>query len=620
MIHKLYITILSLFIIAQSSKGEMPYNEIQAHGREIGGIDEAKLTNITYVDHFDFISSSAKFKTINLTPGHSIKYVCGNEALRNQGTVKMYPQNPITQTLDTAVRHQYDESIRNVLNNNDIFRSTNKLVYYFNHIESKNDYYLITYPKDTIITAKNPEEFSINIACEWHKMGPNGYPLFKWLEITFADVYPMPYGCGSVHNHIFVNYLPNTNEVKKEITATECVIRAEPSMIIGLICDENEDVDPPDCFQDVASAKKLEVSQYMDTNFKYMTVNTSFRLFKVPDNSIKDKIIFYCRCVVKSDKETEEREKKETAKISVISIPRYNCNFFHYLRTPGISTTEIELCRGEVHPGGSFYIRSRVDGPIKEYKHYNYESKFFPDIKEEGTALMFAGSNEKFRTIVNVSEYMAFSGFTIESHEYADGSIHMEFTYPENAIVVMKTPTHTLEYEVVIRDSNYKLKAFMGIAYIYIAPSDPYTYGCGAGDNGIFREERSQYTVTKSHTSHGETNVVICKVESQEMTPIGFYCPPNAILDPPDCFNSVFLASTGRVVPLSEVAPYARALSSRNLKILDFVMSKEIKEQEATRAAEVIECKCNTLQGDLLAAIKVGIGQPTDDHGRPRHS
>ncbi|CDR96673.1 hypothetical protein BBBOND_0305770 [Babesia bigemina] len=133
---------------------------------------------------------------------------------------------------------------------------------------------------------------------------------------------------------------------------------------------------------------------------------------------------------------------------------------------------------------------------------------------------------------------------------------------------------------------------------IDLETTDPYMQGCGVtySSTELFKPE-----TPKLYDADGELQFG-CQIDIQTAKEAAFYCPAPYVLDPPNCFNQVYVED--EVKNLSEISQSMIASASNHFVILNFD-SARIGPGETLRQTPPLECRCVTVKGVTLSTIKV---------------
>ncbi|AFZ79587.1 hypothetical protein BEWA_024360 [Theileria equi strain WA] len=577
---------------------------IEKIGRGVGtALNYAVFSKkVAYSSPEDFDPEGETFASFTLAPGDSIKYYCGRPCDRRSGRIKMYPEDPRRQTLAPMVNSGFKDSIKRVLNNFDVFRSDRTLIYY--SCDFLGGGYLIQYPRDAIIVSKNLD-FSLNFACVFEDV-------YRWVEIKFKNVMPMPYGCGSGDAELFDNLLPlgGLSSMHHIRYSPVCEIVPEPGMIIGIYCATGETFDGKECFEQRTDEDGDEPLLY-DPEFKFTGLASKLHLFKVPKEGFPKDVSFRCKCFNPAD--------QLTSLLKIVSSRESVCDFKASLDEAGGELNKIVAvpCRKELHPGDSLRIITPLDDSVVKYSDLYFTSKFAP-----GTDTVFAQDlQENVVKAVPLTDVVASTGLSVEVVVApGDRGYKLEdydwvakkrrvapqehvIRYKKDSILVLKTEHANLTYEwqlhlagVMSRDRESIVRRTISVGLI---PTDPYTFGCGARDNHIFREDRVDFRIEHWNKFDAKNGRVECTIDAEKMSPVGFYCPRGAVLEPAGCFENVF-DENGNVVELNDVTSGARVFRGQHI-----VGFEVLRTEGSDGKQRMVECKCSDVDGRVLATIKV---------------
>lgn len=564
----------------------------------------ALLANtISYTSEADFDPNGEMMRSVELSPGESLKYACGIPGNGTNGTFTAIPQDPVRYVLDYKGDADMDVALTRVRPSYSVYRSDATIVVgAFQKIGF--DHLLITYDKDSIIAANNPDRFSINLVCMFQSNGEATEPRYRWLQIKFKNVVSLAYGCGSVMFHMFKNTIPMSASASPEETKLLrfCSINAEPGMVVGIYCDKDEHVYPDNCFVQTQSVRTENVSRsgLLETDFPYNSPEGRLRLARVRDRLDGYNSGSACFCKDKSNVITAsvkvlfnmeqvcDYEKFMHVLLRRRALPHYKCH--KELRAGGVVKLVIPKLDQSSEP--SKVLRSRGIYPRKIMEH-TYISG------DEATGLK----------PIKIDEILGRVGLFITKKEDSKNEIY-EFKASTNAILVLRTEVANLTYLYEFYDTfKHSLMPVRTIISMGIVPTDPFTYGCGASSSTIFNYDGVHFDNKAVTTNLGTHNETHCTVNGYANSPVGFYCPPNFTLYPEDCFSSAILVSTGRKVAVSDYVPLARVVKSKNIKVLDFSIPSRLKTG-VTYSNEKLQCKCQRNDGAVMATITLDLSNP----------
>nr|ALR73021.1 hypothetical protein [Babesia bovis] len=564
---------------------------------------EAKT--IQYVKPEDFEPEDDILRVVDLYPGDSLKYSCGKEASSTMGTFMLHPSNPKTHILLPKGDEPVDVASNRVYPNHTIYRSDRELV--ISTFRSMGlDHLLIDYARDTKIVAKDNKNFSLNLLCIFIPSDVNGSAKFRWLQINFKNVLPIPYGCGSAGYHMFKNSIPIGPDTPhdKVLEAAQCEIEAEPNMILGIYCSKDDYVYPDDCFRQVIGmdGKRIMFNQFREYSFPHNLIDGNMRLMKLSPKAFNHDMSFSCQCRNKDDKITSimkvNLRKTETCDfVQIMDIYRRYGNWPRKVCRKTLSTNKVIKI-----------IIPKSDG-IANHRNDAGGLLLYPE--NFGVVAYNPTTNMSHLREIRINRIIGYVGLKMNKIENIN-NYTFEFSTTENSVIVMKRRIASLSYlyEYYDRFSGPLTKKNTMIT-IDIVPTDPYTYGCGAENPDIFNTKGVVFNnqhIQKGAHYHTE---VKCTLNAWKNSPIGFYCPKQYVLEPADCFNSAYLVSTNHVVRLDEYAPQGRVLNSPNLRIIDFTGPKSVKYTKKY-LEESLQCRCRRRDGTVMATITIDLGRPRD--------
>ncbi|CDR94945.1 hypothetical protein BBBOND_0201020 [Babesia bigemina] len=135
------------------------------------------------------------------------------------------------------------------------------------------------------------------------------------------------------------------------------------------------------------------------------------------------------------------------------------------------------------------------------------------------------------------------------------------------------------------------------VVQIDVEMTDPYIQGCGITDS---RDKLFKPETPKIYNSEGKA--IGCKIDLQTAGEAAFYCPVPYVLDPPSCFNQVYVED--EVKNLSDISQSLVASHSNHFVILRFD-SDSVGPGEGLRKTPPLECRCVTTKGIVLSRIHV---------------
>ncbi|CDR94794.1 hypothetical protein BBBOND_0110910 [Babesia bigemina] len=135
------------------------------------------------------------------------------------------------------------------------------------------------------------------------------------------------------------------------------------------------------------------------------------------------------------------------------------------------------------------------------------------------------------------------------------------------------------------------------VVEIHVETTDPYMQGCGVTyeSDELFKPETPQL-----YDASGRQ--IGCKIDIQNAKEAAFYCPAPYVLDPPNCFDQIWV--NGEVKNVSYVSKSFVASRSNHFVILRFD-SELIGPGETLRQTPPLECRCVTIKGVILSTIQI---------------
>ncbi|CDR94725.1 hypothetical protein BBBOND_0110230 [Babesia bigemina] len=133
---------------------------------------------------------------------------------------------------------------------------------------------------------------------------------------------------------------------------------------------------------------------------------------------------------------------------------------------------------------------------------------------------------------------------------------------------------------------------------VNLEATDPYMQGCGVTyeSAGLFKPETPQLYDAAGEPQFG------CKIDLQAAKEAAFYCPVPYVLDPPGCFNNVFV--DGIVKNIRNISQSLVVSHSNHFVSLQFDSSR-IGRGETLRKTPPLQCQCVTIKGVVLSTIQI---------------
>ncbi|CDR95517.1 hypothetical protein BBBOND_0206750 [Babesia bigemina] len=135
------------------------------------------------------------------------------------------------------------------------------------------------------------------------------------------------------------------------------------------------------------------------------------------------------------------------------------------------------------------------------------------------------------------------------------------------------------------------------VVEVAVETTDPYMQGCGVTYESaeLFKPE-----TTKIHDADGQE--MGCEIDIETAKEAAFYCPAPYVLDPPNCFDQVYV--NGEVKNLTEISKSLIASASNHFVTLLFD-SARIGPGETLHQTPPLECRCVTTKGIVLSTIQI---------------
>ncbi|CDR96691.1 hypothetical protein BBBOND_0305950 [Babesia bigemina] len=135
------------------------------------------------------------------------------------------------------------------------------------------------------------------------------------------------------------------------------------------------------------------------------------------------------------------------------------------------------------------------------------------------------------------------------------------------------------------------------VVEVKVEMTDPYRQGCGVtyGSAELFKPE-----TPKLYNAEGQE--IGCKIDLRAARKAAFYCPTPYAMDPPNCFNQVYVED--EVKNLSDVSKSLVASRTNHFVTLKFDGS-QITPRDKLRQTPLLECRCVTTKGVVLSTIQI---------------
>ncbi|GIX63668.1 uncharacterized protein BcabD6B2_31030 [Babesia caballi] len=560
----------------------------------------ATETLIVFIDAGDLTTNNNILLTTSLYPGRAVRFGCNTTAMRNFGTFDILPEDPLNYTLIPRDDSLIEDNVKLTVENHQVFRSDTKLVAKADtQIDGAS--LIIMYPKNALIMARDPENFSLNFACKYEPKDKSIEPMYRWVKVTFKHVYPLAYGCESGNNVLFKNSVPIPKiSAAMEAHMRRCEIEPEPNMVIGLYCQPGEKVYPPACLHTVVLDKysnSVKFDKNMVELFDFNSTSESFRLVRMPAKKYKKNVFFSCKCV---------NDKNITTKIMVVRKQiEYKLNLVRKFTTGGITVATGFVSHHHImEPGRVLKLTVNANNNIKLLDGTHAHGRLVPENAEK-EAIVLSESGDT-RQCLKFDEILGTRGFSIAKVSTKEGTMY-KFSYDKSAILVSKRPTNFIEYawHMIAKKQKQEQARTVVTIRLDLIPTDPYTYGCGVDSLDLFRSKNVKVEIL-------EGGVTSCTVNPYVTSPVGFYCPKGYTLEPANCFTDMVHNDTGLVEPLSKYAPHARPIDSKHIRVVDFTVPHSLKHL-VKYSNDRLSCICRDNRGTLRASITLDLRSPNDD-------
>lgn len=605
---------VSLFLVAIVGALQLPFH-VSAYNWSIAEAVQngaGKLLDymlptetISFSKESDIGQNVENMKTIELYPGQSITYACGKPPVPHDGVFSLVPKDPVYHVLDFKGDNTMDVALKRIKPSFSVYRS-DKTIFSAVFMNMGFDHYLITYPKNSIIVARDPEKFSINLVCMYRSNRINGPTRYNWLQIKFNGVVTMPFGCGSAMPHMFRNAIPliKGDVLQSPTQRKHCSINARPGMVVGIYCDKGETVYPADCFGHVEGliSKTVTSTQLLGTNFPHNSNSGRLRLAIADPNNLGHSSGSVCYC--------KDKGGKTTASVKVLIKHEQTCNYSIFLSKYALRQVYPTYnCHKELSNGRLVrLVLPKTDYTVDKSKKVNGIGIFPEDPRK---VFLLNPDDDNTFISAHVSDFFATEGLSVARREEGTYIIY-EFVASPRAIIILKRHMANLSYIYRYYDT-FSSEPYMRTSVISlgIIPTDPYTHGCGTISPKFFDQTHSKITETPVKIGNDNFKQYSCTVNGYKSSPVGFYCPEDYILYPKDCFNEMIQASTGQTVLVNDFAPFARKVESKNFLVLDFSIPDH-KRREIKYSHEVLQCFCKRMDGTIMASISLDLSMPED--------
>ncbi|GIX63669.1 uncharacterized protein BcabD6B2_31040 [Babesia caballi] len=536
--------------------------------------------------------------TVTLYQGQDIKFGCiSDDNAGNAATLSLYPSDPRTRTLMPLDESDFESSIRREVLLRDISRSTNLQIGY-EKTGSGTGIVKVAYPKNALIMARDPENFSLNFACKYEPKDKSLEPIYRWVKVTFKHVYPLAYGCESGNSMLFKNSVPKMPWLPQQV-AHPCEIKPEPGMIFGIYCQPGEQLVPENCILPDALdnlfgvVRPYRLPYEEEADYPDYTVSSRLKLFEVSAGHIRRRFSFSCACVKDGHVTTELKASHLDEMMDAMQ----------YMSAKGISSNRNYQELRLLVPGLYYSINLPFDDWHTVGELGLVRTKFAP---KEPLIKVFNAPPFGHNKASKITDWIGSKGFVVYEG-YDDTTFTISLGYKKDAVVVLKKPLAFMYYDWILRRSKaYKttVKSNLRIQY-NIIPTDPYTYGCGVDSVDLFRSDHIKLDVL-------DDEVTVCTVNPYVTSPVGFYCPKGYEMEPANCFTHMIHNDVGMIEPLSTYAPHARAIDSKHIHVVDFTAPEGLKHL-VKYSYDRFSCACRDKQGRVRAVITLDLRSPNDD-------
>ncbi|CDR97273.1 hypothetical protein BBBOND_0311760 [Babesia bigemina] len=135
------------------------------------------------------------------------------------------------------------------------------------------------------------------------------------------------------------------------------------------------------------------------------------------------------------------------------------------------------------------------------------------------------------------------------------------------------------------------------VVKVQLETTDPYMQGCGFTyeSDELFKPETPEI-----YDANGQQ--IGCKIDIQAAGEAAFYCPAPYVLDPPGCFDQVYV--DGEEKNVRDISQSLGASRSNHFVTLKFY-GKVVGPGETLRKTPPLECRCVTIKGIVLSTIQI---------------
>ncbi|EDO06612.1 6-cysteine (C) [Babesia bovis T2Bo] len=530
-----------------------------------------------------------------LAPGAHLSFVCGS-GKDPEGAYTMYPSNPQERLLLPIEDEDFESAVLKEVALRDRFRSDG-LTIKFSRGGHEDNYINIHYGINGVLLAKDPENFSLNLACKYMPRNKNEKPFYRWLKVRFDALYPMAYGCETGNNMLFKNTAPFVPGFKvSDVDRVDCSLTLEPGMIFGIYCKPGEQLMPDHCFP----GKRLQelngdITPYANETEFYDSrrkINSRFQLFVVSDKGVRTHFYHHCYC---------QGPQGSTKVLSIVNHIHSHILPQEYMAQHVTHPQETRYVVYNLYPGMMYHVVA----PWRDWLDVGLLGKVRQRMVPTNFQKIYTGNPYRYNDALHFNDIFGSKHFDVLTKVMGPDRIR-SLIYRSNGIVVLKVDTPLLYYDWVLkRHHGVRVDANMRLLF-YLMPTDPYTYGCGVESTDLFRTDGFQISKQEEHVS-----ITKCKINPYLTSPVGFYCPKDHTLEPSNCFEEMINATNNEKVKLSDFAPFARSVESTNLKVADFHMSPRMKKDTKYTDTE-LKCSCIDKEGNTRAVITLDLRNPMD--------
>ncbi|GBE60715.1 hypothetical protein, conserved [Babesia ovata] len=168
----------------------------------------------------------------------------------------------------------------------------------------------------------------------------------------------------------------------------------------------------------------------------------------------------------------------------------------------------------------------------------------------------------------------------------------------ELSIVTANAPSSDASAQPSTRTTESSLRYSWTIVKVQVETTDPYMQGCGVtySSDALFKPETPQLYDADGKPQFG------CKIDLQDAREAAFYCPAPYLLNPPNCFNHVYVG--GMLKNIRDISESLVASRSNHFVILSFDGSL-VGPGETLHQTPPLECRCVTVKGIVLSTIQI---------------